>query len=453
MKRFYLYPLLGLLLAGYASSGQGIKIMPGTTFKLTGGNYTLVLANGAHLENNVPITGDNLVIKASGSGTTELKGTGALNVSQVQVSKTAGQQIVLQKNMNVAQSVTFNSGLLDLNGFDLVLAPTALLVNEAGPSRVVGNAGAVQITQSLDAPLAENPGNLGMIITSGANWGSTQIRRSHSNHTNPGGGGSSVGRSYQITPANNTGLNAFLRMYYLDAELNALDENTLEFFRSDDSGVQWYSIGSVSRNTTQNFVNINGVQTMSLFTLSTIGNALPLEFENIRIACVANQVQLQWLYANPLPGAYFRVDKSRDGVTWRNVKDKIVSDPAPGYEYSYTDVAEAYPYYRLQYVTVDGKVAYSPVKEVNCRESGYAFNLLQNPVGNMVKASVQAKDATDMHVRIFDMQGRLMLEQAGRIPAGVSQLNIDVSGVASGMYMLKIGSNTRGTLWQVKFVK
>ncbi len=78
-------------------------------------------------------------------------------------------------------------------------------------------------------------------------------------------------------------------MYYLEAELNALDESTLDFFRSDDGGAQWSNIGAVGRNTAQNFVNINGVQTMALFTLSAAGNPLPLEFSNIRISCAANQ--------------------------------------------------------------------------------------------------------------------------------------------------------------------
>lgn len=452
MNRIYLYPLLGLMLAGYVSSAQGIKVMPGTTFKLTGGSYNLVLHDGAHLENNTPIVGNNLVLKASGTGNSELKGTGALSVARVQVSKAAGQNIVLQKNVDVAEGVYFTSGLLNLNGFDVILASTALLVNETDASRITGNAGAVQITQTLDAPLAENPGNLGLVITSGANWGSTQIRRSHNSQINPGGGGNSINRSFLVTPANNTGLSTFLRMYYLDVELNALNESSLDFFRSDDNGVNWSNAGAVGRNTTQNFVNINGVQTMSLFTLSTTGNALPLEFANVRISCVANRVQLQWQYDDPLSGAYFRVDKSRDGSTWHNIEDKIAVEPSSGYKYSYTDVGEPYPYYRLQYVTPDGKVAYAPVEEVNCRESGNVFKLMQNPVGNIVRVQIQAKDAMDMTVRVYDMQGRLLLDQPGQITSGVSYLNVDVSGIASGIYMMQV-SNTQGTLWQVKFVK
>lgn len=453
MNRIFFYTLLGSLFAAQYGFAQGMKIMPGTTFKLTGGSYNLVLADGAHFENNSPVQTGNLVLKATGAGTSQIRGSAPLSVAQVRLDKTAGQQLVLQKNLDVRQGVYFNSGLLDLNGFDLVLADTALLVNETNASRITGNAGAVQITQNLDAPLAENPGNLGLVITSAANWGSTQVRRSHKNNTNPGGGGASVGRNFRVTPANNSGLSAFLRVYYLDAELNGLDENTLEYFRSEDGGVQWSSIGAAGRNTTQNFVNINGLQTMAMFTLSTLGNALPLAFTDTRISCAANRVYLEWRYESPVQGAFFRVDKSRDGAVWHNVAAHLKVETSPSYRYSFTDDTEPYPYYRLQYVAVDGSVAYSPVREVNCRESGYAFKLVQNPVGSQVRIWIQGKTATTVSARVYDLQGRLLLERpAEAVNAGVSYLNIDVSSLAAGVYLLQLG-NTSGALWQVKFVK
>ncbi len=73
-------------------------------------------------------------------------------MAQLQVKQTCGPDDDSLKNVNVADGVYFNSGNLDLNGFDVILADTAALNNESEASRVVGGAGAVQITQSLDAP-------------------------------------------------------------------------------------------------------------------------------------------------------------------------------------------------------------------------------------------------------------------------------------------------------------
>ncbi len=176
MNRIFIYPLLALLLTAAVSNAQGIKIMPGTTFKLTGGSYNLVLHDGAHLENNASLQNNNLVVKATGTGTSEIKGTGALGIGGMQVNKNPGQSIVLQKNLDVAQGVYFTSGLVDLNGFDLILADTALLVNETGTSRIAGTGGAVQITRILDAPWPKTWGTWAWSSLSGANWGSTQIK-------------------------------------------------------------------------------------------------------------------------------------------------------------------------------------------------------------------------------------------------------------------------------------
>ncbi len=51
----------------------------------------------------------------------------------------------------------------------------------------------------------------------------------------------------------------------------------------------------------------------------------------------------------------------------------------------------------------------------------------------MVRVWIQAKDAGAMTVRIYDMQGRQMLEQPEQYGRGVSYLNVDVSGIAAGM--------------------
>ncbi len=451
MKRNFKYLLPALLLFSAEARAQGIRIMPGTTFKIVDTPYTVVLKDGYHFENNTPVTG-NLILKATGTGNSEVKGAGSLALTQIQMNKTSGQELILQKDVNVADGVYFTSGLLNLNGNDVILAGTASLVNESESSRVIGPAGgAVQITQTLDQPLAENPGNLGLVITSGSNWGSTIIRRGSAAFTN-GGGGSSILRSFEVTPANNTGLSAFLRMYYRQAELNGLDENTFDFFASNNSGATWTNIGTSGRNTTQNFVNISGVQTMSLFTLSTTNNPLPIQLREFTTSCVDNKVMLQWRVDNPMSIDFFRIEKSNDGSEWENIADKIEVKASPGYAYSFTDITAPSRYYRLQAVERDGMSSFSPVQQVNCNEDGHTFRLMQNPVKGAVPIAIQSKTALDVTLAIYDLEGRTILQRDVNIAAGKSKLNIDISAVANGMYLLQI-KHQQGTLWQTKFIK
>jgi hypothetical protein len=451
MNRLSFYILAIALWCNIPVAAQGLKVMPGTTLKFSGGNYDLVLSDGAHLENNANIQSNNLVIVASGMGGNQIKGSGALSVGQILMNKTAGQILQLQKNINVANNVTFTGGLLDLNGFNLILADTALLLNESETSRIVGaNGGSVQIQQHLNAPLAENPGNLGLVITSGADWGNTLISRSHNVFTNAGG--SSIARNFKVQPTNNTGLNAFLRMYYKDAELNGLDESILDFFHSVNNGLQWTNIGSVSRNVSQNFVNFNGIQSVALLTLSTTNNPLPLTLTDITANCNHNNPVLQWRITNPKTTSFFRVKKSGDGIDFITAAEHIDVNADEHYWYTFTDIPSSYSFYRLESLGIDGQVYYSPVQTVNCKDGNYVFRILQNPVVNVLQISIASQFNMDAGIQIFDLQGRLILSQPVRITPGLVTVSIDPGNLAKGMYQLRV-SGRQELLWQTKFVK
>lgn len=272
---------------------QGIRIMPGTTFKQSGPVAYIVMADNASFENNEAIVSGGLILKAIGNGNTEIKGSAALNVAGLHVSKTTGQT-VLQKNISIDSFVDFSGGLLDLNTHQIMLGATANLQNESEVSRITGSlGGSVEITQNLNAPLAANPGNIGIAITSGANMGTTTIRRSHKIVSTPFGG-TNIERTFDILPATNTSLAAQLRAFYFDAEANGLDENKYDFYRTDDGGSTWQNIGSSGRDAAQNFVNISNVASMSRFTLSTSDNKLStgnIAIPHIRFTLLQNPVQ------------------------------------------------------------------------------------------------------------------------------------------------------------------
>lgn len=452
MNRFSFFILPCILLCSIIVVAQGIKIMPGTTFKLVGGSLNVVCAGATHFENNALVQSNNLILKATGNGSSQIKGSGALSVRQILVNKSAGQSLSLLKNVNVADDVTFSTGLLDLNGNNILLADTALLLNESETSRIVGSlGGSVQIQNNLNAPLAENPGNLGLIITSGANWGNTVIRRSHNTFTNPGGG-SSIARSYYVQPANNAGLNAFIRMYYMDAEINGLDENAFDFFHSSDGGALWTNIGSVSRNTTLNFVNINGIQSMSTLTLSPTNNPLPLLLTDMVANCSHNKARLQWRTASPQSVSFFRVVKSKDGVAWEVAAARIDVMSDASHLYMFTDATSPSPFYRLESLSADGAVAYSPVFKIDCNEESLGFSLLQNPIENALHIGVTSKNNLEAEIQVFDLQGRLMITRPLKISPGTTKVSIDAGPLAAGVYQLRI-SGQQELFWRVKFVK
>src|SRR5581483_2431126 len=118
----------------------------------------------------------------------------------MELNKT-GASLLLQNHLTINHQLLFTSGLLNLNNYHITLGAAAALSGESETSRITGTTGGyVQITSNLNAPSAINPGNLGAIITSAQNLGSTVIRRGHISQVNGGGMGNSVFRYYDITP-------------------------------------------------------------------------------------------------------------------------------------------------------------------------------------------------------------------------------------------------------------
>ena len=262
--------LILLLLIGciIRSSAQGsLRTASGATIK-TSNNAFIVLDN-MHVVNN------GSFIQAIGDGTTKFTGDADVNISgssmvafdKLNISKTASIKVALQQNVSVVGQVTFTSGLLDLTNSVLNLGTTGTVTGETEANRIFtfGN-GYVQIVSTLNAPVASNPGNLGAIITSSKNLGSVTIRRGHLAQANVSGSTPGIRRYYDILPANDNGLKATLRFQYFDAELNGLNETTLELWNQGKKN--WTYIGYTSRNASTNYVEKTGINTLSRWTLS-----------------------------------------------------------------------------------------------------------------------------------------------------------------------------------------
>ena len=252
-------------------------------------NAQLRIDNGLQWVNSgaVVITVDNLdlvndgtfssggsLVKFSGNTNTNISGSASINFNEIQIAKAVNNKLLLLKNTSVQNRVIFTSGLLDLNQHNLDLAATAYLDNESALSRIIGPAGGeVTINPILNAPVQNNPGNLGAILTSQANMGAVLIKRGHKAQS---GNGlvTSINRYFDIAPANNSGLNATLLYQYFDTELNSQTENSLDLYRSIDGGINWTNQGFTTRDINLNYVEKTGINDFSRWTLSS-GTALP----------------------------------------------------------------------------------------------------------------------------------------------------------------------------------
>ena len=264
MKRQIL--LLFFIFLNYFLSGQVVKLTSGATLKTTGG--VAVTLDNLHLEN------DGTLNQAPGEGSFLFKGNKNATIAGtslpvfdlVEIAKTGGAELALMRNIHVISGINFTSGLFNLNNNTILLFPNGLLNGESETSRIYdANAGYIEITTALNAPSSANPGNLGAIISSSQNLGSTTIRRGHQSQPVPAK--ESIFRYYDILPSNNNSLNATFRFQYFDAELNGFDENTIVMWKSPDN-INWTNESFTTRNTIANYVEKTGIADFSRWTLS-----------------------------------------------------------------------------------------------------------------------------------------------------------------------------------------
>lgn len=201
--------------------------------------------------------------------------------------------VVLDHNLMVNEALYTLLGDLDLNGNTIILGSNAMLIETPG-NTITGASGNIKITKDVVSPSGLNVGGLGASISSSINLGSTTIERTH--FPAAGQGNQGIERVFNIVPTNNSGLNATLRFYYDETELNGINENNLIVFKSPDgTNNSWFSMGGIV-NTAENYVEVSGLNDFSFWTLADINAPLPVkDEENINPNCFS----LSQNYPNP----------------------------------------------------------------------------------------------------------------------------------------------------------
>jgi hypothetical protein len=335
----------------------------------------------------------------------------------------------------------------------ITLSSAALLLNENGSSRITSTGGGyVTITADLNAPIGANPGNLGAIITTSKDMGATVIKRGHQSQQSAGGQGSSIYRYYDITPTNNTALNAMLRFQYFDEELNGLAENTLVVFKSQDN-VHWANMGYSGRNTTSNFVDRDAIADFSRWTLSSANNALPLIFSVFNVQCKNNTAFVQWTTAQEQNTLRFDIESSTDGVHWQ----VIGTVPAAGnstveQKYTFTDHNPAPDtYYRIAEHDASNTVYYTGIVRNDCGAKD-SYRVWPNPFTQTVFINVAVAQTTPFVLKIYDNKGVLISTQNKTLQPGSNQLQVNLGNKANGVYYVvaEWGSDTKKVATVIK---
>lgn len=387
-------------------------------------------------------------VRFSGVANNSISGTTSPAFNILEINKNTGNQLSLQNNISIKSYITFLSGLIDLSGNNIVLSGTAYLNNESETSRITGTSGGyVQATATLNAPASANPGNLGISISTAQNPGITVIRRGHVSQQNTYGNGNTILRYYDILPAT-TPTSFSLRLNYFDAELNGLSEPNLTIVKSNNNLV-WLQEGYSGGDALANYVEYNGITNYNLrWSLSSVGNVLPLELLSFRTNCKNNAVELKWTTAGDFNSGEFDIQRSSDGIQWQTISTMVAGT---GTQYAYTDPSvSSTSMYRLKTIA-DGHITYSNIKSPGCSlTTGNAF-IYPGVATSHLQVQLNNMPDKELVLLLYSNNGQLVQIKNIKMSASVATYTLPLAGLSAGTYHLSIQSP--GYKKTVAFVK
>jgi hypothetical protein len=420
----------------YAQNNELI-ILSGTTVNVSG---DIVLNNVDFFCNGV-FNASNGTVWLTGVSNTSFSGLDVPVIGSLQLNTGPTTSLVLQTSLRVSGVLNFQNGLIQLNGQQLQLTGSAILQGESETSRITGiTGGSVYASASaVNAPNQLNIGNLGAMLTSSADLGNVTITRSHVPAVNPFNSKlQGIQRTFLIQPENDVALNANLRFYYFDAELNGNDSNTLSLWKSAD-GVNWSIIGADARDVINKYVEKDGLANLSYWTLSDASNPLPLTLEKFAVTCSGSYALVQWQTGEESNLDYFLVQRSADGMNWTALGKVAATNDPTGAAYVYQDLQPpGTAYYRLEIVDRGGDISYSPVFQGGCSDIAMPLMVYPNPANGQAIAQLSVRQVVTARVLILDINGQQVYNALWNLQPGMNQLILPLYGLASGNYIVKV---------------
>ncbi|MFT3933565.1 MAG: T9SS type A sorting domain-containing protein [Chitinophagaceae bacterium] len=251
-----------------------------------------------------------------------------------------------------------------------------------------------------------------------------------------------VSRVFQFS--NNTNpFSGSIRIGYLDAELNGLQESNLRVTAND--GSSWLSFPSAANDAVNNYVTSIAVsnRTISELTLATAFAVLPLQWGNVKATRIEQQQKIEWntLAENNVSG--FTVEKSYDAVSWSVLKDKIpAANATNGHSYAIIDYTYEMgkTYYRIKQSGYDGNSSYSPIVQIAPLATASEISLYPNPTSssfNIIKSSNSAL----RQVRLFNNIGTQVKTWA------TAQSSYKIEELPAGLYRVQVLLADGSTKW------
>ena len=228
------------------------------------------------------------------------------------------------------------------------------------------------------------------------------------------------------------------------------DPGRLLVLKREDSGSPWTPLNTTREGGT---LVSSTLGSFSEFAIggNTSSNPLPVELSSLDAVVEEEQVTVTWTTASETGNARFQIQRKAERGRWTTVGSvEGAGTTSESRSYRFTD--EDLPYaaerltYRLRQVDTDGTTTLSdPVVVKQGVDKIELLATVPNPASRQARVRFSIPERQEVQLRLYDALGREVRAVVNAEREGRHEETIDVSGLPSGTYFirLKAGSKTR----------
>jgi len=188
-------------------------------------------------------------------------------------------------------------------------------------------------------------------------------------------------------------------------------------------------------------IDNNGATATDDVTITVMqGIVLSVDFLSFSATIKNNTTALHWTTSREDNSSHFIVEHSINGLAYNSIGKLLATgttNTVTNYAFLHEYPAIGNNYYRLKQVDRNGKYTYSSVQMAN-RGNVFSYRILQNPVYDQLKLSIQSPKPEKLQVQIREAGGRLVLQRDVMLTQGRSTLAIPVAKFTKGNYILML---------------
>jgi Secretion system C-terminal sorting domain len=194
-------------------------------------------------------------------------------------------------------------------------------------------------------------------------------------------------------------------------------------------------------------VGSNGTLVLDDIEVARLTAGMPVELTDFAAKNMGAENQLTWATASEVNNKGYDVERQTAKGTWESLG--FVNGSGKAATYAFEDKAPlSISYYRLRQVDFDGTETLSKVVSVSQDTKG-RISITPNPTSDKVNINLNQNDVSNQTAKVVlsDMTGRQILTQSTTSGA----LELDLSNLAKGMYVLTVQSNN--AIYQEKIIR